>query len=359
MAQDFPASPVDGQVFSNFTYDGTVGVWRNTPDTASGLPAGSIMAWGGSTAPANWLICDGSAISRSNYASLFNAIGTQYGTGDGSTTFNLPDLRGRVPVGKNAATFGTLGATGGSETVTLIEANLPSHTHTGTTAGAGNHTHTFSGSTNTTGAHTHSLSGSNGGSANLGPSVTSNSNGDFGYLLNGGRANSAGDHSHTYSGTTSDISTTHTHTFTTNATGSGTAVNNLQPYQIVNYIIKTSAGITAGDSQLASRVGVLENTGSANINTLGTITTGTWNATPIDITKGGSGTTLGAGGVSMVATSVGVDAGSASVSAAGVITFSGVTNLGLNGIFNGNYQNYDVINLTPSYKDLDSKNRST
>ena len=211
-----PSSGSAGEIFYNttdkaiYTHNGTG--WGVTE---SSIPAGTMVQWGGSTAPTNWLLCDGTAVSRTTYATLFAAIGTSYGVGDGSTTFNLPDLRGRVPVGKNAGTFATLGATGGTETVTLAVTNLPSHTHTGTTATSGNHTHTYSGSTNTTGAHTHTLSGSNGGAVNLGPSVTSNSNGDFGYLLNGGRANSAGDHSHTYSGTTSDVSTTHTHTFTT------------------------------------------------------------------------------------------------------------------------------------------------
>lgn len=96
------------------------------------LPSGLIQAHAGGSAPAGWLLCDGSAISRTAYASLFGAIGTTYGTGDGSTTFNIPDLRGRVVAGKDnmngtaagriAAGSGasgingqTLGASGGSE----------------------------------------------------------------------------------------------------------------------------------------------------------------------------------------------------------------------------------------------------
>lgn len=70
-------------------------------------------------------MCDGSAVSRTTYATLFTAIGTAYGTGDGSTTFNIPDLRGRIAVGKNAATFSTLGATGGEETHTLTTPEIP------------------------------------------------------------------------------------------------------------------------------------------------------------------------------------------------------------------------------------------
>ena len=63
------------------------------------VPIGSIQAYGGSTAPSGWLMCDGSAVSRTTYAELYSVIGTTYGTGDGSTTFNLPDLRGRVAQG--------------------------------------------------------------------------------------------------------------------------------------------------------------------------------------------------------------------------------------------------------------------
>lgn len=63
------------------------------------VPAGAIMAYGGTSAPSGWLLCDGSNQSRTTYSDLWNAIQTSYGSGDGSTTFGLPDLRGRVPVG--------------------------------------------------------------------------------------------------------------------------------------------------------------------------------------------------------------------------------------------------------------------
>lgn len=64
------------------------------------FPSGAVTEFAGATAPAGWLLCDGAAVSRTTYAALFNAISTTYGVGDGSTTFNLPDLRGRVAVGK-------------------------------------------------------------------------------------------------------------------------------------------------------------------------------------------------------------------------------------------------------------------
>lgn len=63
------------------------------------LPPGVLVPYGGSSAPSGWLLCDGSAVSRTTYAALFAILSTTYGAGDGSTTFNLPDLRGRAPVG--------------------------------------------------------------------------------------------------------------------------------------------------------------------------------------------------------------------------------------------------------------------
>ena len=93
-------------------------------------PAGIIEMYGGQYAPHGWLICDGSAVSRTDYAALYAAIGTVYGDGDGSTTFNLPDLRGRVAVGAGIgtaddATAHALGSSDGKETNTLVEDNLP------------------------------------------------------------------------------------------------------------------------------------------------------------------------------------------------------------------------------------------
>lgn len=108
------------------------------------LPAGSISPFAGATAPDGWLFMYGQAVSRATYAALFLAIGTTFGAGDGSTTFNLPDARGRVLFGKddmggtpaNRATTGggglngaALGAVGGSEAVTLSAAQMPSHNH--------------------------------------------------------------------------------------------------------------------------------------------------------------------------------------------------------------------------------------
>lgn len=111
---------------------------------------GTIAPFAGGTIPAGWLACGGQAVSRATYAGLFAAISTTFGAGDGSTTFNLPDMRGRAPFGKddmggvaaNRLTSGgsgvagaTLGAAGGGETVTLTTAQIPSHTHVQTIVG--------------------------------------------------------------------------------------------------------------------------------------------------------------------------------------------------------------------------------
>mgnify|MGYP005816840539 CR=1 FL=1 len=97
------------------------------------LPVGLVTWSGAGAVPSGWLECDGSAISRTTYASLFSAIGTTYGVGDGSTTFNLPDQARRALVGKGGSGTGTLGNsigdTGGTETHTLLEAEMPAHTH--------------------------------------------------------------------------------------------------------------------------------------------------------------------------------------------------------------------------------------
>lgn len=113
------------------------------------LPVGSVIDYAGETAPAGWLMCDGSAVSRTTYAALAAVLigsGTPYatyGAGNGSTTFNLPDLRGRVVAGKddmggssaNRLTSpingDTLGAAGGSQSHTLTTAEMPSHIHGG------------------------------------------------------------------------------------------------------------------------------------------------------------------------------------------------------------------------------------
>ena len=113
------------------------------------------MHFAGAAAPSGWLECDGSAVARADYADLFSAIGTVYGAGDGSTTFNLPDLRGEflrgLDSGRGVDADRVLGSAQGEE--------YKSHTHTGSSSNTGSHTHTGSVTVNSNGAHTHTVSG--------------------------------------------------------------------------------------------------------------------------------------------------------------------------------------------------------
>lgn len=95
--------------------------------TTSAVPPGAILATAAANAPAGYLICDGAAVSRTTYADLFAVISTTYGAGDGSTTFNLPDLRQRFPLGKAVSGTGAvLGQAGGA----IDHAHsLPNHNH--------------------------------------------------------------------------------------------------------------------------------------------------------------------------------------------------------------------------------------
>ncbi len=95
------------------------------------LPIGAIVPFSGDSIPTNYLLANGSAVSRTTYSELFDVIGTTYGSGDGSTTFNLPNLKGRIPVGLDDSdtSFDTLGETGGEKTHKLTISEMPSHTH--------------------------------------------------------------------------------------------------------------------------------------------------------------------------------------------------------------------------------------
>jgi microcystin-dependent protein len=220
----------------------------NTFPTANTLPAGMIAPYAGATAPSGWLMADGSAVSRTTYAALYAALGgasSPYGQGDGSTTFNLPNLKGRVPVGVDAAQteFDARAETGGAKTHTLTTSEMPSHTHSAThdhTASSGTESadHAHSGSTDAQGTHTHgvelrdkAVAGGGLGSYEYG----------FGTFAVG--TNAAGNHGHNFS--TGGRSAAHTHgitvntnSLTTGGSGSGGAHNNLQPYIALHYIIK-------------------------------------------------------------------------------------------------------------------------
>lgn len=107
----------------------TDGTWVTlyTKPIGDTLPVGSISAYGGENIPTNWLKCNGEAISRTDYPDLFKAIGTTYGRGDGSTTFNLPDLSERVVVGNAGDGEFSLGNTGGEKEHVLVKEELPNY----------------------------------------------------------------------------------------------------------------------------------------------------------------------------------------------------------------------------------------
>jgi microcystin-dependent protein len=133
-----PVSPQNGDIWIDS--DATASV-INTNDFLTKndfelftSPIGSVTTFAGTASPSNkWAICDGTAVSRTTYATLFSVIGTTYGVGNGSTTFNLPNLKGRTIVGVDASQteFDALGETGGAKSVTLTSAQsgLPAHSH--------------------------------------------------------------------------------------------------------------------------------------------------------------------------------------------------------------------------------------
>ncbi len=101
---------------------------------------GEILMFAGASIPSAWLLCDGAAVSRTTYAALFAVIGATFGNGNGSTTFNLPGLRGRSPIGTgqgSGLSNRNLGDSAGEEDHTLTEAEMPAHTHGWSSLGTG------------------------------------------------------------------------------------------------------------------------------------------------------------------------------------------------------------------------------
>jgi microcystin-dependent protein len=171
------------------TSNGTI--W--TSAAATTIPSGSMQMWPTSTAPTGYLLCAGAAVSRTVYAALYAVIGTTYGVGDGSTTFNLPDLRGRMPLGVNGSY--ALASTGGSADSIVV-----SHTHTATVTDPG---------------HLHAINGSN---------------------VAGGFA--AGSNGYQNTGTTNSATAVTGISVSNSTVGSSGTGANLPPYLAINFIIK-------------------------------------------------------------------------------------------------------------------------
>ena len=223
------------------TTNGTDSSW-GTVSAGTTLPAGSMQMFAGAitqsassgtvttNAPSGWLLANGDLVSRSTFSALFSAIGTAFGAGNGSTTFALPDMRGRVGFGVGTGsglTARTLAGTVGTESETLTSAQIPAHSHpntVGSTAGGSNNA-TGGMSANT--VHNHGVdraAWTNSGSAP--------------YTFTGGGSNIALQNI----GINNSSSLDHTHAvFITNAnnTGGGGSHNNMQPSIGLNFIIKT------------------------------------------------------------------------------------------------------------------------
>ena len=259
-----PSSPVTGQVWVDS--DGSTGVLNQNDYLLKAdfelvsIPVGGVTQYAGNTSPSvNYAICDGTAVNRTTYATLFARIGTTYGVGNGSTTFNLPNLKGKVPVGLDSTQteFDTLGETGGAKTHTLTIAQIPSHLHivdppsANFTSGNNSVDHTHTGNSgNVAGGLTlypsgslyEILMGTAAGANRLFYSRNGDANNGVQVMSPGINAINA-DHTHNF--TSNGQSVNHTHSTTVNiaafnsaTTGSGGAHNNLQPYIVMNYLIR-------------------------------------------------------------------------------------------------------------------------
>ena len=197
------------------------------------VPTGSLIMWPSVTIPSDWKLCNGDAISRTTFATLFSLIGTTFGAGDGTTTFNLPNYKNRMPYGADTV---AVGATGGSANAIVV-----SHNHGGVTGGQSNqHIHAYSGTTtNQSNGHVH-ISGMPSDFGPFGVGVitsTSGKDGAVNYATSPVTGPVDTGHTHDYSGNTGNTNVDHTHSIATDG-ASGTNAN-LPPYLGINFIIKT------------------------------------------------------------------------------------------------------------------------
>jgi microcystin-dependent protein len=207
-----------------------------------GIPTATIVPWSDSAVPSGFLECDGAAVSRSTYSALFSIIGTTYGSGDGSTTFNVPDLQDNVPVGKSGTK--AVGSTGGSNN-TAVNGNVATNTNvtgnvaTNVSSNASGGTANASLSTPQLASHSHSraapgtLGGyfgpARGGVASP-PTATTNT----------GNTGGGGGHSHNLNVNVSSNASSNLSANASSASNfTGDAASTLQPYLTIIYIIKT------------------------------------------------------------------------------------------------------------------------
>ncbi|MGE8126592.1 phage tail protein [Methylobacterium sp. NPDC080182] len=189
----FGPGDIGQNVVWSVVYDPVAQVYRTLSPTTE--QAGAVKAFAGPNVPSGWEIMDGRAVSRTAYAALFATISTGWGNGDGFTTFNLPDARGRTLFGANRGTGrltaaggldGSLGNMGGADQVVMLAPQMPSHMHTSTMSPAG----FFEPEIQKAGAHDH------GGTKVGGDHAHSGTTGLSGTHTHGGTTDTSGDHAH-------------------------------------------------------------------------------------------------------------------------------------------------------------------
>jgi microcystin-dependent protein len=222
---------------------GSLSTTINQMNVTAYVPTGSVLPFAGSNPPPGFFVCDGSAISRLTYAYLFEIIGTTYGVGDGSTTFNIPNLKGRVVVciDSSQSEFDTLGETGGTKVETLTIDQMPSHNHGGITQSAGVHNHPI-----TDKQHTHTSNAT--GATSIGGNGFGLAYSDGEDTMNAATNSTAGEPNlyatvaalninSSFTGIT-ETENAGSHQHVIDSQGGGQSHNNLQPYFVLNYIIR-------------------------------------------------------------------------------------------------------------------------
>ena len=256
---DFPLNPVEGTEWEDSTglvWLFFVGAWIQIGGHVQevvGIPVGAIIPYGGVVVPDGWFACDGAAISREDYADLFAVIGETFGTGDGSSSFHLPDAIGRVLSGPTAGH--PVGTTAGSNDITISVDNLPAHDHAIAIDAVDNHGHSGSftggsvsgsvtGNTGSGGSHSHTVNTRS--ASNL--QTDQNSGHSYGAVASTTTSQHNG-HTHSMSGTITGGTVSgsvsvgnggaHGHSASSSETGGDAPITVLQPtlfvYQIIKY----------------------------------------------------------------------------------------------------------------------------
>lgn len=202
-------------------------------------PPGSVSGWAGAATPDGWLLCDGASydsVADTTLAELYSSILTTYG-GSGASNFNVPDLRGRFPLGEYTGGTGSritrtqaqnVGQSSGSEDVLLGVGTLPSHSHSASIPNSGGHIHSGA-STGTEPDHTHEIFGHFSGDVEGGGSDNE--------VRPGGTTDPAGQHSHPVNVPTN--SSSHSHPVTIGYSPANSTHENSPPFLTIQYIIKT------------------------------------------------------------------------------------------------------------------------